>query len=161
MQTLKRKKLQELRRKLGTIFQNFQLLPDRTVYANLEFVLKATGWKKKTDIAQRIAEVLEQVALNDKAEHYPHELSGGEQQRVAIARAMLNNPPLIIADEPTGNLDIENSKAIVNILHTISQKGAAVIMSTHNLQLISMIPARVFNCEDGTIEETTSLYNKQ
>ena len=161
MQTLKRKKLQELRRMLGTIFQNFQLLPDRTVYANLEFVLKATGWKKKADITRRIAEVLQQVDMSDKADHYPHELSGGEQQRVAIARAMLNNPPLIIADEPTGNLDIENSKAIVNILHAISQKGAAVIMSTHNLQLLKMIPSRVFNCEDGTIEETTSLYNQQ
>lgn len=161
MQALKRKKLQELRRMLGTIFQNFQLLPDRTVYANLEFVLKATGWKRKADIKRRIAEVLQQVDMSDKADHYPHELSGGEQQRVAIARAILNNPPLIIADEPTGNLDIENSRAIVNILHTISQKGAAVIMSTHNLQLIDMIPSRVLNCEDGTIEETTSLYNKQ
>ena len=161
MQGLKRKKLQELRKKLGIIFQNFQLLPDRTVYANLEFVLKATGWKKKADIQNRIQEVLEQVALKDKADRYPHELSGGEQQRIAIARAILNTPQLVIADEPTGNLDIENSKAILEILHTISSKGTAVIMSTHNLQLIRMVPSRVFNCKEHTFEETTSLYNNQ
>ena len=116
MLSLKRKKLPDLRKSLGIIFQNFQLLPDRTVFANLEFVLKATGWKKRGDIDNRIKEVLQQVGLSDKFEHYPHELSGGEQQRIAIARAILNRPQLIIADEPTGNLDIDNSKLIVNIL---------------------------------------------
>ena len=139
MLSLKRKKLPDLRKSLGIIFQNFQLLPDRTVFANLEFVLKATGWKKRGDIDNRIKEVLQQVGLSDKFEHYPHELSGGEQQRIAIARAILNRPQLIIADEPTGNLDIDNSKLIVNILSELSQNGTAVIMTTHNLQLIPMV----------------------
>ena len=125
MLSLKRKKLPDLRKSLGIIFQNFQLLPDRTVFANLEFVLKATGWKKRGDIDNRIKEVLQQVGLSDKFEHYPHELSGGEQQRIAIARAILNRPQLIIADEPTGNLDIDNSKLIVNILSELSQNGTA------------------------------------
>ena len=153
MQSIKQKKLPELRRRLGIIFQDFQLLPDRTVYANLEFVLKATGWKK-ADISTRIAEVLSQVELSDKAEEYPHELSGGEQQRVAIARAILNTPELIIADEPTGNLDLETSKSILNILYRLSKSGATVVMSTHNVNLIPLVEARVFNFIDKTMTET-------
>ena len=159
MLSLKRKKLPDLRKSLGIIFQNFQLLPDRTVFANLEFVLKATGWKKRGDIDNRIKEVLQQVGLSDKFEHYPHELSGGEQQRIAIARAILNRPQLIIADEPTGNLDIDNSKLIVNILSELSQNGTAVIMTTHNLQLSPMVKSRIFNCEDHSLEEITSIYH--
>ena len=159
MLSLKRKKLPDLRKSLGIIFQNFQLLPDRTVFANLEFVLKATGWKKRGDIDNRIKKVLQQVGLSDKFEHYPHELSGGEQQRIAIARAILNRPQLIIADEPTGNLDIDNSKLIVNILSELSQNGTAVIMTTHNLQLIPMVKSRIFNCEDHSLEEITSIYH--
>ena len=159
MLSLKRKKLPDLRKSLGIIFQNFQLLPDRTVFANLEFVLKATGWKKRGDIDNRIKEVLQQVGLSDKFEHYPHELSGGEQQRIAIARAILNRPQLIIADEPTGNLDIDNSKLIVNILSELSQNGTAVIMTTHNLQLIPMVKSSIFNCEDHSLEEITSIYH--
>ena len=155
MQSIKRKKLPELRRRLGIIFQDFQLLPDRTVYANLEFVLKATGWKK-SDIPAHITEVLTQVGLNEKEEKYSHELSGGEQQRVAIARAILNTPELIIADEPTGNLDIETSKAILEILFRLSQSGTTVIMSTHNLNLIPLVNARVFNFEDKTMTEISS-----
>ena len=155
MQSIKRKKLPELRRRLGIIFQDFQLLPDRTVYANLEFVLKATGWKK-SDIPAHITEVLTQVGLNEKEEKYPHELSGGEQQRVAIARAILNTPELIIADEPTGNLDIETSKAILEILFRLSQSGTTVIMSTHNLNLIPLVNARVFNFEDKTMTEISN-----
>lgn len=153
---LKRKNLPDLRRKLGIIFQSAQLLPDRTVYANLEFVLKATGWKNKTEIDERIQSVLNQVQLVDKADTFPHKLSGGEQQRVAIARAILNNPSLIIADEPTGNLDKETSESIVNILHSISENGAAVIMSTHNLQLLNLPGARVLNCCDQILEEETT-----
>lgn len=152
---LKSKNLPELRRQLGIIFQNFQLLPDRTVYANLEFVLKATGWKKKPEIQERIEAVLAQVELSDKADSFPYELSGGEQQRVAIARAILNNPKLIIADEPTGNLDIETSKSIVSILNGISESGAAVVMSTHNQNLIPLVKARIYNCHDHIMEEVT------
>lgn len=151
MKKLKRKKAPELRKRLGIIFQDFQLLPDLTVYANLEFVLKATGWKK-ADIGKRIEEVLNQVQLTDKADKFPHELSGGEQQRTAIARAILNSPELIIADEPTGNLDIETSKDILNILYKLSQNGSAVIMSTHNLNLLSLIEARVFDCSDHQLK---------
>ena len=156
MLSIKHKKYPELRKQLGIIFQDFQLLPDRTIYANLQFVLKATGWKKKDEINNRIEEVLAQVDLSDKADNFAHELSGGEQQRVAIARAILNNPKLIIADEPTGNLDEENSHKIVRILFDLSQNGAAVIMSTHNLHLLPLIKARVFNCHNHCLEEKTS-----
>lgn len=150
--TLKRKHLPELRRRLGIIFQNFQLLPDRTVYANLEFVLRATGWKK-ADIQGRIDEVLREVGLTDKIEKFPHELSGGEQQRLAIGRAILNNPQLILADEPTGNLDPEASKAILDILYNRAQSGTAVIMSTHNLHLLPLVEARILKCENHTLHE--------
>lgn len=152
MQTIKRPELQELRRQSGIIFQSFQLLSDRNVYANLEFVLRATGWKKQ-DIPSRIEEVLNEVKLTDKADQFPHELSGGEQQRVAIARAILNNPKLIIADEPTGNLDPETSRTILDILYNRSRKGAAVLMSTHNLHLIPLVEARLLKCENGQLLE--------
>lgn len=154
LQTIKRKRLPELRRRLGIIFQSFQLLPDRTVYANLEFVLRATGWKK-ADIGGRIDEVLREVDLTDKIEKFPHELSGGEQQRLAIGRAILNNPQLIIADEPTGNLDPETSKAILDILYNRSRHGTTVIMSTHNLHLLPLIDARILKCENHTLHEVS------
>ena len=139
-----------LRKRLGIVFQDFQLLPDRTVAKNLEFVLKATGWKKKDDIANRIKKVLQIVELTDKADNFPHELSGGEQQRIAIARAILNNPEIIIADEPTGNLDIITSKHIIDILKSIFDAGTTIIMSTHNLSLMEWVEeAKQYICQDG------------
>ena len=139
-----------LRKRLGIVFQDFQLLPDRTVFKNLEFVLKATGWKKKDDIANRIKKVLQIVELTDKADNFPHELSGGEQQRIAIARAILNNPEIIIADEPTGNLDIITSKHIIDILKSIFDAGTTIIMSTHNLSLMEWVEeAKQYICQDG------------
>lgn len=152
MLVLKNKNLPQLRKQLGVVFQNFELLTDRSVYKNMEFVLRSTGWKNKNDINNRIQEVLDTVGMSDKAEKYPHELSGGEQQRVSIARALLNHPKIIVADEPTGNLDIENSVAIVNLLNSIRSKGTTVVMSTHNLQLIPLVEdARVFTCQDGKL----------
>lgn len=152
MLVLKNKNLPQLRKQLGVVFQNFELLIDRSVYKNMEFVLRSTGWKNKNDIKNRIQEVLDTVGMSDKAEKFPHELSGGEQQRVSIARALLNHPKIIVADEPTGNLDIENSVAIVNLLNSIRSKGTTVVMSTHNLQLIPLVEdARVFTCKDGKL----------
>src|SRR5574344_678035 len=139
LRKLKRKHVPALRRQMGIIFQDFQLLGDRTVYKNLRFVLKATGWKDKQEIDQRIHEVLNEVGLDDKADKLPHELSGGEQQRIAIARAILNKPKIIIADEPTGNLDPETSKKITELLQEIVKKqGSTVVMVTHNLHLLDM-----------------------
>lgn len=152
---IKSKATPALRRQLGIVFQDFKLLSDRTVYANLEFVLKATGWKKKTDIANRIQEVLNIVQLSGKEQCYPHELSGGEQQRTAIARAILNRPPLIIADEPTGNLDPDSSVQIVKILEGISDEGTCVIMSTHNPRLIPLVDkAQHYTFQDGHISRS-------
>ena len=152
MQTLKRKKLQELRRMLGTIFQNFQLLPDRTVYANLEFVLKATGWKKKADITRRIAEVLQQVDMSDKADHYPHELSGGEQQRVSIARALAKNPKILLCDEPTGALDSETGVVVLKLLLKMARNyGKTIIIVTHN-QNIAKMADEVVRVKNGKIK---------
>ena len=139
-----------LRKRLGIVFQDFQLLPDRTVFKNLEFVLKATGWKKKEHIASRIKKVRQRVELTDKADNLPHELSGGEQQRIAIARAILNIPEMIIADEPTGNLDIITSKHIIDILKSIFDAGTTIIMSTHNLSLMEWVEeAKQYICQDG------------
>ena len=138
---MKRKDIPYLRRKLGIVFQDFQLLTDRSVSKNLEFVLKATGWKKKSEIKERIDNVLRQVGMQDKGYKMPHELSGGEQQRIVIARALLNNPKLILADEPTGNLDPETSGQIVQLLHDICQQGTAVIMTTHNYTIVHNYPA--------------------
>ena len=157
---LKRKHVPALRRQMGIIFQDFQLLGDRTVYKNLRFVLKATGWKDKKDINTRIKEVLSDVGLEDKADKLPHELSGGEQQRVAIARAILNKPKVIIADEPTGNLDPETAENIIRMLKDISQTGTAVVMSTHNIPLLDKYPGIVYRCADGKLEEITDDYNK-
>ncbi len=155
---LKRKRLPELRRQLGIVFQDFQLMQDQTVRQNLDFVLRATGWKKKLREG-RIDEVLTLVGLPDRKESFPHELSGGEQQRVCIARALLNHPKLILADEPTGNLDVETSQKIMDLLFAIRDKGTAVVMVTHNLSLLSQYPGIVYRCADGRIEEVTEEYN--
>ena len=149
LRKIKIKDIPFLRRKLGIVFQDFQLLIDRSVNKNLEFVLKATGWTKKEDIEKRIDNVLEQVGMPNKGYKMPHELSGGEQQRIAIARSLLNEPKLILADEPTGNLDPETSMQIVQLLHDICKKGKAVIMSTHNYMIVDQFPARVVKCENA------------
>lgn len=157
---LKRKHIPALRRQMGIIFQDFQLLSDRTVYKNLRFVLKATGWRGKSEIDKRINEVLQDVGMQGKAGKYPHELSGGEQQRIAIARAILNEPKLIVADEPTGNLDPETAENIILLLRQISQTGTAVVMSTHNMVLVNKYPGVVYRCKDGILEEVTRDFNK-
>ena len=158
--TLRRKEVPNLRKQMGIIFQDFQLLHDRTVYQNLAFVLKATGWKDRAKIDSRIDEVLTKVGQADKKDKMPHELSGGEQQRVVIARAMLNQPQVIIADEPTGNLDPETADNIVKLLKDITQTGTAVIMSTHNIPLLDKFPGSVYRCKDGAISDVTNEYNK-
>lgn len=147
LRQLKRKDLPPLRRKLGIVFQDFQLLTDRTVHDNLKFVLKATGWKNRTEIEKRIEEVLHQVGMENKGYKMPNELSGGEQQRIVIARAILNQPDIILADEPTGNLDVETGRRIVELLQDICRKGSAIIMTTHNLNLLSEYPGKVYKCE--------------
>lgn len=157
---LKRKYVPALRRQMGIIFQDFQLLSDRRVHDNLEFVLKATGWKDKDEIEERIHDVLEDVEMQDYADRFPHELSGGEQQRIAIARAILNKPKIIIADEPTGNLDPETAANIVGLLRHVTQTGTAVVMTTHNIPLLSDYPGIVYRCIDGHLEEITNDYNK-
>ena len=151
--TIRRKQIPDLRRELGVVFQDFQLLGDRTVYKNLDFVLRATGWRDKERRDDRIAEVLAMVGLEDKADKMPNELSGGEQQRIAIARALLNNPQIIIADEPTGNLDKETADNIMQLLVSIAQKGTAVVMSTHNIALVHKYPGKAFQCQDGKMEQ--------
>lgn len=148
---MKARKALALRRELGIVFQDFKLLTDRTIEDNLKFVLKATGWKDKIEIAQRIEEVLTQVGMQNKGYKMPHELSGGEQQRMVIARALLNHPAVILADEPTGNLDVETSQAIVQLLHDIRQGGTTVIMTTHNLSFLESFPGRVMKCENGIL----------
>ena len=145
---MKRKDIPYLRRKLGIVFQDFQLLTDRSVSKNLEFVLK-----KKSEIKERIDNVLRQVGMQDKGYKMPHELSGGEQQRIVIARALLNNPKLILADEPTGNLDPETSGQIVQLLHDICQQGTAVIMTTHNYTIVHNYPARIVKCENACLSD--------
>ena len=151
--TIRRKQIPDLRREVGVVFQDFQLLGDRTVYKNLEFVLKATGWRDKERRDDRIIEVLTMVGLEDKADKMPNELSGGEQQRVAIARSILNQPQIIIADEPTGNLDKETADNIMQLLKGIAEKGTAVIMSTHNISLVNKYPGKAFQCQDGKMEQ--------
>lgn len=153
LSAIRRKDVPMLRRQIGVVFQDFQLLSDRSVYDNLLFVLKATGWKNKTDIDERINEVLRGVGMEHKSYKMPHELSGGEQQRIAIARALLNRPKLILADEPTGNLDQETGHQIMSLLHRICAEGTAVIMATHNIQLTEDFPARVVKCEDKNVIE--------
>ena len=154
--TIRRKQIPDLRREVGVVFQDFQLLGDRTVYKNLEFVLKATGWRDKERRNDRIAEVLSMVGLEDKADKMPNELSGGEQQRVAIARSILNQPQIIIADEPTGNLDKETADNIMQLLKSIADKGTAVIMSTHNISLVNKYPGKAFQCQDGKMEQVVN-----
>ena len=151
--SIKRKDIPFLRRKIGIVFQDFQLLTDRPVFDNLKFVLEATGWKNRDEMEQRIDEVLREVGMLTKAYKMPHELSGGEQQRVVIARALLNKPDLILADEPTGNLDPATSEQIVEGLHQISSRGTAVVMATHNLQIVQRYPGRVVRCEDKRVIE--------
>lgn len=159
LKTIRRPEIPELRRKMGIIFQDLQLLSDRSVYRNLYFVLKATGWKDKDEINQRIDEVLLQVGMTDKKERMPHELSGGEQQRISIARALLNRPQLIVADEPTASLDTETADKIIQLLREISLTGTAVILTTHNRSLLNKYPGIVYRCSDGHLEDVTNDYN--
>ena len=160
MTTIKQKNIPQLRRQLGIVFQDFQLLTDRSVHDNLDFVLRATGWTDKVAINDRIEEVLQLVGMNHKGYKFPNELSGGEQQRIVIARAVLNSPDIILADEPTGNLDVETGKAIVELLHNICQSGSSVIMTTHNLQLLNEYPGRVYRCQDHLLQDVTDEYAK-
>ncbi|MBO4821371.1 MAG: ATP-binding cassette domain-containing protein [Prevotella sp.] len=160
LNSIRRKDIPALRREMGVIFQDFQLLPDRTVQKNLDFVLRATGWSKRKERKERINTVLEAVGMADKSEKMPHELSGGEQQHIAIARALLNKPKIIIADEPTGNLDFETAKHIVGLLKGISKDGTAVVMSTHNIQLLDVFPGTVFRCKDGVVKDVTHEYRQ-
>ncbi len=153
LRTIKRKQIPYLRRKLGIVFQDFQLLTDRTVSENLLFVMRATGWHGKTDMQKRIDEVLEKVGLTGKGPKMPNQLSGGEQQRVAIARALLNHPEVILADEPTGNLDPATSEDILNVLMSISRTGTAVMMATHDELLFRKYPAQTFAVENGLLVE--------
>ena len=157
--TVKSKHLPELRRQLGIIFQDFQLLHDRTIGDNLDFVLRATGWKKKNERSQRIEEVLNLVELTDKKDKFPHELSGGEQQRTSIARALLNKPRIILADEPTGNLDQNTGYKIVQILRNVCEQGTTVLMVTHNLNYLSRFPGIVYRIEGFSIKDVSNEYN--
>ena len=147
MLKIRRKEIQALRREIGVIFQDFKLLTDRSVRKNLDFVLKATGWNYKEDRAQRIEEVLKEVQMEGMEERMPHELSGGEQQRIAIARSLLNSPKMILADEPTGNLDSETTEQIMNVFKEISASGTAVVITTHNMSLLEKYPGTVYQCE--------------
>jgi cell division transport system ATP-binding protein len=153
LSNLKKREIPYLRRKIGIVFQDFQLLIDRSVNENLEFVLKATGWKNKNEIDSRIGEVLEKVGLGLKGYKMPHQLSGGEQQRVVIGRALLNDPDIILADEPTGNLDPETSEGIIRLLQDISKTGRAVIVATHNYTLLKKFSAKTIKCDDGKLIE--------
>ncbi len=146
-----------LRRKLGIVFQDFQLLTDRSVEQNLNFVMRATGWTDKKLIADRALDVLEKVGLRSKLKKMPHELSGGEQQRVVIARALLNDPEIILADEPTGNLDPDTSEEIVLLLKQISQSGTAVLIATHDYHIIRTFPSRIIKCENGKVLEDVTI----
>ena len=161
LRDIRTKDIPMLRRRLGVVFQDFQLLMDRSVEANLEFVLRATGWKDRTAIDTRIGEVLEDVGMGTKAHKMPHQLSGGEQQRIAIARALLNRPQVILADEPTGNLDGETADGILKLLRKLNEEGTAIVMVTHNRSIFERYPGRVFSCaeehcaeviEDNTFE---------
>ena len=160
LEKIKNKQIPFLRRKLGIVFQDFQLLTDRNVNENLKFVLKATGWKNKIEIDRRIQEVLEKVGLAQKGYKMPNELSGGEQQRVVIARALLNNPEIILADEPTGNLDPDTSRGIMQILTKISATGRAVVIATHDYPLIKECPGRVIKCDNNELVEVQQSDNE-
>ncbi|GAA0741046.1 MULTISPECIES: cell division ATP-binding protein FtsE [Flavobacteriaceae] len=153
LRTLKEKDIPFLRRKLGIVFQDFKLLPDRTVNGNLEFVLKATGWKDKTEIKERIEKVLDKVGMKTKGFKFPHELSGGEQQRIAIARALLNDPELILADEPTGNLDPQTSIEVMEVLQEINKNGNTILMATHDYALLLKYPSKTLKCDENKVFE--------
>lgn len=153
LKKIKKSQIPLLRRKCGIVFQDFKLLTDRSVYANLEFVLRATGWNSKKEIRERIDNVLTKVEMPDKRDKMPHQLSGGEQQRIVLARALLNAPPIILADEPTGNIDPETSYRLVELLKEICENGKTVIIATHQYDLIQKYPGRVFRCENGTLFE--------
>jgi cell division transport system ATP-binding protein len=153
---LKDNQIPKLRRKLGVVFQDFKLLTDRTIFDNLSFVLKATGWKEKNKINQRVAEVLEMVNVTSNDKKYPFELSGGEQQRVAIARALLNHPELIIADEPTGNLDPETSNEIMQLFSKLHEGGISLIMATHDYNMIVKFPGKIYQCNQGSLNEVVA-----
>jgi cell division transport system ATP-binding protein len=153
LEQIKSKKIPYLRRNIGMVFQDFQLLHDRSVFENLLFVLKATGWKKKKEMDDRINQVLSDVDMLDKKHEMPHKLSGGEQQSISIARANLNNPPLIFADEPTGNLDPASAEKIMQLLKAMNEKGKTIVMVTHNYSLLKKYPARTFEFTNGTVVE--------
>tara|TARA_B100000530_G_scaffold322524_1_gene257579 strand:- start:391 stop:1062 length:672 start_codon:yes stop_codon:yes gene_type:complete len=159
LKTLKTNQIHLLRRKIGIVFQDFKLLQDMTVFENLNFVLKATGWRDKDKIKNKINEVLELVSIDIPKEKYPFELSGGEQQRIAIARALLNEPELIIADEPTGNLDPETSQAIMQLLKKLHDRGITILMATHDYNMIMKFPGKIFQCENGEIFEVVPKKN--
>ena len=160
MSNIKRKHIPQLRRRLGIVFQDFQLLTDRNVHSNLSFVLRATGWSNKIAIKERIDEVLDQVGMTGKGYKMPNELSGGEQQRIVIARAIVNRPEIILADEPTGNLDSETGRQIVELLKSICASGSAIMMTTHNLHLLSEYPGIVYRFENHQIKEVTNEYSR-
>ena len=161
LKALKKNDVPHLRRKLGIVFQDFQLLNDRNVQSNLDFVLRATGWENKVKREERIAEVLNEVGLSHLAAKMPFQISGGEQQRLVIARAMLNNPPVFIADEPTGNLDPETSDDIIKLLIKINREhNTSILMATHNYQLIDRYPSKIYSCANGSINQEKGIYVK-
>ncbi len=151
--TLKENQIPHLRRKIGIVFQDFKLLPDRNIYENLLFVLKATGWKKESEINSRIEQVLSRVGMQNHANKMPHQISGGEQQRIAIARALLNDPELILADEPTGNLDPQTSVEVMEVLKKINENGRTILMATHDYALLMKYPAKTIKCDEGKVFE--------
>ncbi|GAB5472371.1 MAG: ATP-binding cassette domain-containing protein [Maribacter sp.] len=153
LKTLKEKDIPYLRRKLGIVFQDFKLLPDRTIQKNLQFVLKATGWKEQSKMDEQIADVLDKVGMKTKGFKFPHELSGGEQQRIAIARALLNDPELILADEPTGNLDPQTSVEVMKVLQDINKSGRTILMATHDYALILKYPSKTLKCDGNKVFE--------
>ena len=159
LNNLNKNNIHLLRRKIGIVFQDFKLLQDMTIFENMNFVLKATGWKDKNKINERINKVLTLVSIEASLEKYPFELSGGEQQRVAIARALLNNPKLIIADEPTGNLDPETSESIMGLLKNLNEKGITILMATHDYNMIVKFPGKIFKCEKGEVFEVITKRN--
>lgn len=159
LHTLKEKDIPFLRRKLGIVFQDFKLLPDRTVNSNLEFVLKATGWKDDKGIKERIEMVLDKVGMKTKGFKFPHELSGGEQQRIAIARALLNEPKLILADEPTGNLDPQTSIEVMEVLQDLNKNGNTILMATHDYALLLKYPSKTLKCHENKLFEVVQRKN--
>ena len=157
---ISQKEIPFLRRKIGVVFQDFKLLSDRNIYDNLKFVLQATGWKNKDDINKRISEVLKEVGLFEIEKKYPYELSGGEQQRTAIARALLNTPELIIADEPTGNLDPQTSNEVMEVFKRLHRQGMSVFMATHDYNMIVKFPGKIFKCDSGKVFEVIAKQNE-